>query len=107
MAGIHGIIWIIVGALLSVFSKVFGKLQGRGFFEITFYLGIVFGLFGIAKLFFNRSPKEEKWDSSDERPGQRPSVVNCPKCSRRNHTISNFCHMCGHKLSETLIKKSD
>ncbi len=30
---------------------------------------------------------------------QQYTIVSCPKCSAKNHSTSNFCHVCGTKIN--------
>ena len=66
---IHGIVWIIVGGIVSGFSKFIESLKPSAKLEIFFYLGLGFIAFGIFKLVvsFIISDKKQKQRIKDSK----------------------------------------
>ncbi|MBU0667032.1 MAG: zinc-ribbon domain-containing protein [Nanoarchaeota archaeon] len=119
MAKIPGVAYIIVGIIISVYSKLMVSKTGKDpFLDIFFYIGAFFVFVGVVKIIFARSKKEKpinKFDSLQSmplkkqttpkqttpiKPTQQTSqnVLFCPRCGAKHYSTSNFCHLCGSRL---------
>lgn len=87
---IHWSIWIVVGAILSGYSR-FVDQTGELSFQIFFYVGVAFIFWGVVRLIF--SPKSAKPKKEQGKKGRI-----CPRCQTPLFHNSRFCHMCGFKV---------
>ena len=93
MAKIHWLVYIIVGAFVSVFSwrEDFQKLM------IFFYAGLVFVAIGVMKLVFssrkNRAQAKTHHQARNQQKGRY--CHNCGSAAQLHHI---FCTKCGAKL---------
>lgn len=116
MANISGVIYVIVGLLVSGFSSYVESVNPEAKLGLFFYTGIIIiaiGAFKIIKKFIMRDeePKEKKAavqvpQSKAEIEKQKilshlkqeRKIIPCPACGTRHYETSNFCHLCGASL---------
>ncbi len=91
MAKLKSYYWMIAGAVLSFFSKLLGTGDSN-YFTLFFYIGIVFFLIGIVKALFETSDEKEEVEAK--------KVIYCDECGTKNHSVSNYCHICGASLPD-------
>ncbi|MFO7710309.1 MAG: hypothetical protein R6V53_00935 [Candidatus Woesearchaeota archaeon] len=103
MASIHGIVYVMVGAAVSIVSYYLDK-EKLIFFIIV---GAILFLFGILKLLFMLMIKKNKPQQPQHNPyhGQYaqqapPNGAHrfCPRCRRTIHATFNFCPYCGLRI---------
>ncbi len=98
---IPGMIFIVVGVIVSLVSK-------RAGMDLFFYTGAGFILWGIIKIAKNSltkkllgsskiEPKNEykRYNNNQQQPD---NVVSCSKCGLRHYSSANYCQNCGTKL---------
>ena len=99
MASIHGMVWVIVGIVITTTAFLIEHLS---FFK---YIGFAFIVFGVLKLLMNfiTKPKENKFDKSreqlnnkDNRERSRRAARYCANCGAAG--AGNFCRRCGTRL---------
>ena len=71
MAAIPGWVYILIGVLMSAFSKIVESKSEPGTFKLFFWVGIVFVVIGIGKLVF-KSKKEQNIGMSTADPLLNP-----------------------------------
>ena len=93
MTEIPGIVWLIVGIMITLVSLWLGNKN-----IILFIIaGGVMVLVGLLKMVVKR--KEKKEMKAAERPQQQPqSVKYCHKCGTALMAIDQFCHNCGSRV---------
>ena len=102
---IHGLVFIIVGSVVSIYSYAVDPRNLRLF--VWFGLGML--IFGIFRLFIDhinkpKEPKKHKHHNSHQHvqrhSNYRMPVVSkfCHGCGSAVHDFQNFCHMCGTQM---------
>ncbi|MFP4423652.1 MAG: hypothetical protein ACLFP2_00310 [Candidatus Woesearchaeota archaeon] len=101
MTSIHGIVYVMVGAAVSIVSYYLDK-EKLIFFIIV---GGILLLFGILKLLVMLVRKKSKPQQHNPYHGQYAQQVQmngahrfCPRCRRTIHATFNFCPYCGLKI---------
>ncbi len=98
---IHGLVFIIVGAVVSIYSYAVDPKKMILF--TIFGIGLlIFGIFRLLIDYINK-PKERKKaprHNVQKHSNYRGPVVNkfCHGCGSAVHDMQNFCHMCGSQL---------
>ena len=92
-------IWLGTGVVLTAASRIFMRYSDKtAFYTLFMWIGVIFFMYGVLKLLFA---------SNKDKPPSTPKdliLTNCEKCNSKNHSISNFCHVCGHELKKALFK---
>lgn len=88
---IHGIVYIIVGLVVSSISYwINSSVEGANLW-IFFYIGIGFIIYGGVRLFIVETP---------EVPLKKFEVLECSRCGHKIRTVDNYCYHCGKRLRE-------
>jgi len=83
---IHGIIWLLVGIVVTVIALWVGKL-------------LLFVILGVACIVqYMTKPKESKTDKFHEQMREEQRIKYCSRCGAPGHIKSNFCNRCGSKV---------
>jgi hypothetical protein len=124
MVRIHGSIWIVLGILMSLYSRFIQSQIEKGSMSLFFWVGIGFIAFGVFRLItdyvFKDSSKISKPVSGNssldrlklekERMMQKKDdyeqsydnsgkvIIPCSRCGTKHYGTSNFCHICGFQL---------
>jgi len=98
---IHGLVFIIVGSVVSVYSYAVDPKNLRLF--VWFGIGmLIFGIFRLLIDHMNKPKKHKKVHKHhvQQHSNYRRPVVNkfCHGCGGAVHDFQNFCHMCGSQL---------
>jgi len=102
MAKIHGIVYFIIGVFVAIASYIinYDKLY---FF---FYIGLLFIIFGVAKIvigFINKEEKKQiplnKLNQNQFRQVPKQQYKRCPTCGNAARIADNFCSRCGTRFS--------
>lgn len=107
MVKIHGLAYIIIGAVVAFFSY---KLDPQKM-QLFMYLAILFVIIGIGKLLIDASKKPKKKPvrthqvhrQPQQQPMQNPHARQqvahfCHFCGTGVHNFQNFCHNCGQRI---------
>ena len=84
----HGIVYLIIGIFVAIASyKInYDKLY------VFFYIGLLFIIYGVAKIIIGFSNKDEK----KQVPKQQ--YKRCPNCGNVARGYDNFCPRCGNRM---------
>jgi len=117
----HGI-FLLVGFLISVTSKIVSKTspENNASMKLFFWIGIIFLVIGLIKLLIKKIPiwlsKETKLEdhlagidtinkeeqkllkTTPSKNLEKQYIIQCPRCGTSNYNTSNYCHMCGMRL---------
>lgn len=91
MASIHGLVFIVIGAVVSLVSQFSDNLR------VFTYVGLVFIGYGIIKLFLSRINNPIK-KAEDKIIQQFEGAITCNGCSIQLDNRCNFCPKCGMRL---------
>ncbi|MBS3177028.1 hypothetical protein J4457_07400 [Candidatus Woesearchaeota archaeon] len=91
---IHGIIWLLVGIVVTVIALWVGKLL---LFVILGVACIAFGGYKVLVQYMTK-PKESKTDKFHEQMREEQRIKYCSRCGAPGHIKSNFCNRCGSKV---------
>lgn len=94
MAKIHGLVYVVVGLFVSVFSWKL-NYEKLVFF---FYIGLVFIVIGITKMLLNLTKSKHKTDEGHRRAQHQHSLKYCPKCGNGLKAGDIFCSRCGTRI---------
>ncbi|MBC8500716.1 MAG: hypothetical protein ISS25_00405 [Nanoarchaeota archaeon] len=94
MVKIPGFVYLLIGVVVAGYSQ-FAPNSDMPFFNIFFYIGIVFIFWGVVKMIFSPSKRREKTLEHQEKTS---GIIFCPRCNAKNFSYSRFCHMCKYKL---------
>ncbi len=102
MAALPWFIYLIVGIVISVYSRIVMGKSNLYVMNLFYYLGIIFFGIGVYKLLMGRwrnkiTPKSNPTNSS---------IVTCKVCGTKNYRTSFFCHICGAKIEKKSIARS-
>ena len=89
--------WLVAGGFMTLVSWTVGDL------EIFFYLGIMFVVFGLLKLFILGRPKKAQAQPTiNHRPQHHmhPHAAQCPRCHMTISIYDRFCRNCGVRLRQ-------
>ena len=103
---IHGIAYLIIGAILSFVSKYIDTKRNSASLTLFFYIGLAFITIGIFKLLVSfilreKIPKPEKQTIQTvlaNKPQQPAQIKTCPYCHSTVNPANNFCYNCGARL---------
>lgn len=88
MVKIHGLVYIIIGIIISIPSVI--MKEGR--LKFFLYIGILFIIIGAVKLFLNYTKKEKKPKNI------QTTHKFCPRCGKVTKQSDQFCSNCGNLL---------
>ena len=104
MPKIHGIIYLAIGIFVAITSYEISYAKLYFFF----YIGLLFIIYGVAKIIIGFINKEEKKQasSSNIRKNQlnqfkqpiKQQYKRCSNCGNAARGYDNFCARCGNKL---------
>ena len=100
MSGIHGIIYIIVGLTISIYSWFLDRKK----FFVFIILGGMFVLVGLGKWIFNknRNPRQKKHTANQYKHPIQSFEQNiaayCHSCGNAIRHFDNFCSRCGQRM---------
>lgn len=97
MAKISGLVIFVFGVLITFFSKYLQEGKDP-FFEIFFYVGIVFIAWGIIRIIFMPSKRQNKIVKAQEDKKKKWRKFCCPRCESENTMYAKYCQMCGYRL---------
>lgn len=97
MAKIPGLVIFVFGILITFFSKYLQEGKDP-FFEIFFYIGIVFIAWGIIRIIFMPSKRQKKIVQIHEEKKKKWQEYFCPRCESKNTMHAKYCQMCGYSL---------
>jgi sulfite exporter TauE/SafE len=103
--------YLVIGILVSAFSKVIDSSTDSRGIMVFFYVGILFMLVGVGKLVIGQRTKktashapvqsavQNSQSSQRNVASDHPhSVIACRVCQTKNYASFNFCHSCGSRL---------
>lgn len=95
MARISGIVFIIVGIIVTITSYFFVEE-----IFVFSYIGILFIVWGIIKIIYKKltSPSKKKTDFIKQHKKHRNRRPHCPYCNKVIVIHDNFCSNCGALL---------
>lgn len=101
MASIPGIVFIIIGIIMSVVS--FFRIESL---KVFIYVGLLFVFWGLVKIIAKtlRSEKKRATEYEEEyyksqKPQQRHAQTRyCPRCRSQIALHHNFCSKCGARV---------
>lgn len=94
MAKIHGLVYVVVGLFVSVFSWKL-NYEKLVFF---FYIGLVFIVIGITKMILGLAKKRtDKTEKGHYKDNQKQRKY-CPKCGNGLNAGDIFCSRCGTRI---------
>ena len=92
MVKIHGLVYVIVGLFVSIFSYQL-NYEKLVFF---FYIGLIFVVVGIAKIIFGLIGHRKNEASAAHHKAQHQQQVKyCSKCGNVLKLHDRFCSRCG------------
>ena len=96
MTKIHGVVYILVGLIITGFSwYMLPKAPG---FRLFIYAGLLFLLVGILKTPFNLKERRERLGIEKPKAMPRARSNFCSRCGSRASAFSQFCQNCGGRL---------
>ena len=108
MAKVHGIIFLVIGLFVSIASyKInYDKLY------VFFYIGLLFIIYGVAKIIIGFINKDEKKQAPLNRLSQnqlnqlrqpvKQQYKRCQTCGNVARGHDNFCSRCGARISSQI-----
>ncbi len=105
MAALPWFIYLIVGALISIYSRVVMGKNNMYAMKLFFYLGIIFFGIGVYKLLLERMRGKSLGKNEKNRP-MDSSIAVCKVCGTKNYVTSFFCHICGTKVERKPVARS-
>ncbi|HLD04636.1 MAG TPA: hypothetical protein VJG90_02855 [Candidatus Nanoarchaeia archaeon] len=105
MAALPWFIYMIVGVIVSAYSRIVMGKSNLYVMKLFFYLGIVFFGIGVYKLLLERMRGKSLAKNGKSRPADS-SIVTCKVCGTRNYRTSFFCHICGAKVEKKALNRS-
>lgn len=112
---INGWIYLIIGAIISGYSKFVQLKNDNYIMTFFFYVGILFVVIGLFKIIvkFITSPKNKESEVEEEfynspkkdfsgsiNKNSNSRAIICPRCTARLHPKSRYCNWCGYKLKK-------
>ena len=104
MAKVHGTIYLIIGIFVAIASY---KINYDKLYPF-FYIGLLFVIYGIAKIiigFINKegkkqviSPTVHKNQLNQFKPPIKQQYKRCPNCGNVARGHDNFCSRCGNRM---------
>lgn len=91
---IHGLIWLAIGAVVTVSASVLDK---SGSMTVFFWAGILMVLYGVFKLIARYATGRPARIRDAVIPSD-PEISRCRNCGEPVYSTARFCHMCGAKL---------
>jgi membrane-bound ClpP family serine protease len=102
MANIPSWVYILIGAIIAIYSKYIQTKLSSDSTAMTlfFWIGVIFILLGLGKMAFKVIAAREKTkkEPKTEQKSQT-NIVACPNCKTKHYSTSNFCHKCGANLN--------
>ncbi|MEK6963884.1 MAG: hypothetical protein AABX70_05635 [Nanoarchaeota archaeon] len=105
MATLPWFIYMIVGALVSVYSRVVMGKSNVYAMKLFFGIGLVFFGIGLYKLILERLRSKSLAKNEKSRP-MDSSIMMCKVCGTKNYATSFFCHICGAKIEKKAVARS-
>jgi len=99
MKGMRSYTWMTFGIVLAVASKVFDQYNTKSVYQLFFYIGVLFFFIGMGKLVFEGGRSEKRKKPSKP---HSTTITYCSACGTKNHSTSNYCHICGKKLGHRI-----
>lgn len=105
MTTIHGIAYIFLGMIVSGISYFLDKRNNNNSFVLFFYLGIVFIIVGILKLWIkyiqSKPDKQQNAQLHFQHPQSHQSQRKiCNHCGFNLRHTDHFCPMCGYTIHQ-------
>lgn len=93
MVRIHGIVYILIGAAVAVYSYIVDPVK----LSLFMYAGIAFVAFGFIRL-IAISSKKQRAHAAHQRIQQPVAKRFCSGCGSALNDFQNFCHNCGQRM---------
>lgn len=94
MTDINGIVFVIIGAAVSLVSYRVGPS-----FTFFFWLGMIMFIYGVIKIVMQYLKSQTGTKANHHVPhhvNQQPHI--CPRCKSKVFPSFNFCAKCGYRL---------